>query len=60
MHVHSDDNTYPKDSPLREYLKAYHIAMNTMGIPNPCADLKRYVQDAGFVDVKEVKYKLPW
>ncbi|TGZ77588.1 S-adenosyl-L-methionine-dependent methyltransferase [Ascodesmis nigricans] len=57
-----DDGTLPADNCLYRYFAALSSALEQMGV-NPRLhgpDFRKMVEDAGFVDVKLRKLKLPW
>ena len=55
-----DDDTYLKESPTRQYVTTLVAALETGGKNIHVAEnLKRYAEDAGFINVSEVKMKLP-
>jgi len=56
----SDDNTIPSDSPLYDYYELIDRGMEKMGVtPKTSSDLKKYLEDAGFVDVTVRRTKQP-
>lgn len=58
--MHSDDGSYPEKCNLRTFINVFNDAMTTMGVPSPCANLKKWCIEAGFEDITEAKYKCPW
>ncbi|ORY11996.1 S-adenosyl-L-methionine-dependent methyltransferase [Clohesyomyces aquaticus] len=58
--VYCDDNTMPPDYAFAEWTKTQDQAAMTIGKPLRIANkLKRWYEQAGFVDVHEEVYKLP-
>lgn len=50
--IQSDDGSLPDDCPLALHFATWRTAAKRMGLPIPTgADLKNYVEEAGFVDV---------
>jgi len=60
MLINTDDGTYPEKCDLRTFIDTFNIALDKMGIPECSAKLKKFAEDAGFVDVTANKYKIPW
>lgn len=58
--IHSDDNTVAKDSPLQIYFTKFGEALELAKIPDPSEHLKKYAEDAGFINVECHQKKLPW
>ncbi|KAJ5461204.1 uncharacterized protein N7458_002756 [Penicillium daleae] len=59
--AYSDDGTCPDDSPLNQYLSALITASAASGKPyNIQAFLKGWLIDAGFEDVTQLTYFLPY
>ena len=59
--VKSDDKSMRSDDPLCIYVNLLGDAMSKIGRPFPVAGvLKKKLEDAGFVDVKERQFKQPF
>jgi hypothetical protein len=55
-----DDDTLPKDSSARQWGELFHEACAKLGRPIPPVDAyKKWMEDAGFVDIEEKVYKRP-
>lgn len=55
-----DDDTYPECSPTRQYVTTLVDALEAGGKNIHVAEnLKKYAENAGFINVSEVKMKLP-
>lgn len=55
----TDDDTISKDGHIQWWCDNYNKAAELAGIKNVCEDLKGYLEEAGFQDVKVVIKKLP-
>ena len=58
--LYCDDGTMPDDYPFKEWTQTQDEAFMNLGKPVRIANkLKRWYEQQGFIDVKEVVYKLP-
>lgn len=56
----TDDDSFPKPSKLEEWVDNVNKAASTFGkVVNIALDLKKAMEDVGFVNVQEVIYKVP-
>jgi hypothetical protein len=55
-----DDNSVPDDSPVQQWARHMMTAASNLGRPmNAAKTHKKYLEDAGFVNVTQVIYKWP-
>ena len=58
--VFSDDNSIPAGCDIELLFKNYAKALELAGVLDPCVMLEKWMNDAGFADVKVTRKKLPW
>jgi len=56
----SDDNSLVPDSYLRLWFELYNLAADKIGLPPVTHKLSGMLSDAGFVEVTQTTYRLPW
>ncbi|KAG0137454.1 S-adenosyl-L-methionine-dependent methyltransferase [Tuber indicum] len=56
----SDDNSLAPDSTLRYWFDLYHTAMDNMGLPSLSHKVSEMLEEAGFTEVSQKVYGLPW
>ncbi|KAG0643522.1 S-adenosyl-L-methionine-dependent methyltransferase [Tuber brumale] len=56
----SDDNSLAPDGILQHWFDLYHTAMDKVGLPCLSHKLEGMVQEAGFTEVTQKVYGLPW
>jgi hypothetical protein len=57
----SDDNSFPPNSLVKEWHELYHagLLLDGCNLCIPAQDIKRYMEEAGFVNVQIVETKMP-
>jgi len=56
----SDDNSLAPDSQLRLWFDLYNQAADKIGLPSIAHKLSGMLSDAGFIEVTQTPYRLPW
>lgn len=61
LNPQSDDNSFPENSMIMQWHELFHQGMMVAGcnLRGSAQDLRKHMEDAGFVDVQTVEMKLP-